>query len=63
MQWFNKGIDAVTTSDRNTTKKLVYGIMYGMGSRKLAQDLGTFVAISGQELEKLLFCAYRHPRD
>ncbi len=38
--WKKKPVEAVTTSERKCTKQIVYGIVYGMGVKKLSDDLG-----------------------
>ncbi|XP_069684319.1 uncharacterized protein [Periplaneta americana] len=37
--WLNKPFEAIVTEDREKTKRIVYSIMYGAGTKKLAEVL------------------------
>ncbi|CAN8229667.1 unnamed protein product [Cochlearia groenlandica] len=39
VKWTGKAEDSVTTHDRDQTKRLIYGILYGMGANTLADQL------------------------
>jgi len=38
--WKRKPVEAISPLERSQTKRLVYGILYGMGASKLAAELG-----------------------
>ncbi|XP_039165720.1 helicase and polymerase-containing protein TEBICHI [Eucalyptus grandis] len=38
-RWTGKTIDAVSSQERDQTKRMVYGIIYGMGAKTLAEQL------------------------
>lgn len=38
-RWTGKSEDSVSSDDRDQTKRLVYGILYGMGAKTLAEQL------------------------
>lgn len=53
-KWKNIPIDKVTNDDRTATKRLVYGIMYGMGPVSLADHLGVGYDVAKRFLEQFL---------
>ena len=50
-KWLNKELGAVTTAERNQTKQLTYGLLYGMGSGRLAKGLRVEEAVARQHME------------
>jgi len=38
-KWTGKAEDSVSPHDRDQTKRLIYGILYGMGANRLAEQL------------------------
>lgn len=38
-KWTGKAKDSVSPHDRDQTKRLIYGILYGMGANRLAEQL------------------------
>eukprot|EP01124_Arcella_intermedia_P031700 TRINITY_DN7229_c0_g2_i1.p1 TRINITY_DN7229_c0_g2~~TRINITY_DN7229_c0_g2_i1.p1 ORF type:complete len:1068 (-),score=314.05 TRINITY_DN7229_c0_g2_i1:20-2920(-) len=48
--WKQKSISEVTVNDRNQTKQIIYGILYGMGPKSLAMEL----EVSKAEAQKLI---------
>jgi DNA polymerase I-like protein with 3'-5' exonuclease and polymerase domains len=53
-KWKSIPIEKVTNDDRNAAKRLVYGIMYGMGPVSLADHLGVGVDVAKQFLIQFL---------
>lgn len=53
-KWKNIPLDKVTNDDRTSTKRLVYGIMYGMGPVSLADHLGVGYDVAKRFLEQFL---------
>ena len=37
--WLNKSIDQISDDERQTSKQICYGILYGMGPKSLAEQL------------------------
>ncbi|XP_024005041.1 helicase and polymerase-containing protein TEBICHI isoform X2 [Eutrema salsugineum] len=70
-KWTGKAEDSVTPHDRDQTKRLIYGILYGMGANRLAEQLecssdeakekirsfkSSFPAVSSWLNETISFC-------
>lgn len=53
-RWMNKPIEKVTSDDRNSAKRLVYGVMYGMGPISLADHLGVGYDVAKRLLSQFL---------
>lgn len=51
-QWTGNEETAVTDKQREQTKRLVYGILYGMGVQALAEQLDCSIAEASINLEK-----------
>nr|GLL46280.1 helicase and polymerase-containing protein TEBICHI isoform X1 [Ipomoea trifida]GMD28221.1 helicase and polymerase-containing protein TEBICHI isoform X1 [Ipomoea batatas] len=49
-RWTGKSESIVSSKERDQTKRLVYGILYGMGSKSLAEQLG---CSSDEAIEKI----------
>ncbi|XP_030507404.2 helicase and polymerase-containing protein TEBICHI [Cannabis sativa] len=49
-RWTGCGEDSVGSDERDQTKRLVYGILYGMGANTLAEQLGCSPAEAGEKI-------------
>ncbi|KAL5558793.1 hypothetical protein UlMin_035004 [Ulmus minor] len=50
-RWTGCPEDSVGSSDRDQTKRLVYGILYGMGANSLAEQLGCSPAEAAEKIQ------------
>ena len=69
-EWHTVPVETVTTKQRAVAKRVCYGILYGMGSSTLAQELGctkheaaehisSFMSRCGSSLQNYLLAAAR----
>lgn len=50
-RWTGRPEDSVGTQERDQTKRLVYGILYGMGANTLAEQLGCSPADATEKIQ------------
>ena len=46
-KWQKKSVEEVTQTDRQQVKQIIYGILYGMGVKKLSEELGVTIEDAG----------------